>query len=67
MEITGQQYLPHTALCGSCTCDDVWVYSEGVIGWVDASLLVVLLAEGESTAIHTNTVDVCVASHCGLW
>ena len=57
----------HVVQCSSCTCGDVWVYNKGVVGWVDASLLVVLLAEGEGAAIHANIVHVCVASHCGLW
>lgn len=67
MEITGQQCLLQMAQCSSCTCDDVRVYIEGIVGWVNTSLLVVLLAEGERAAIHANTIDVCIASHCGLW
>lgn len=56
-----------TVACSTCTCDDVRVYAKGIVGWVDASLLVVLLAEGECASIHANVVDVCIASHCGLW
>lgn len=49
------------------TSDNVRVYDEGVVGWVDVSLLVVLLAERERASIHTHAVNVRVASHCGLW
>lgn len=56
-----------TVACSTCTCGDMRVYSEGIVGWVNASLLVVLLAEGECASIHADIVDVCIASHRGLW
>lgn len=43
------------------------IYIECVIGRVNAPPLVVLLAEGQCTAIHSNTVHICIASNCGLW
>lgn len=53
-------------MCTSRTCDDLWVYVEGVIGWINAPFLVVLLAEGEGAAVHAHVVHVRVAAHRGL-
>lgn len=67
MIITRQQCFFNIVFCSSCTCDDVRVYNEGIVGWVNVSLLVVLLAERERAAVHTDIVNICVASHSGLW
>lgn len=48
------------------TFDDKGVNVEGVVGGVDVSLLVVLLAEREGAAVHANVVDISIAPHCGL-
>lgn len=39
---------------------------EGIIGGIDAALLVVLLAEREGTPVHPDPIDVRIASHRGL-
>lgn len=59
-------YLNHLVMCTSRTCHDLWVYVEGVIGWINAPFLVILLAEGEGAAVHAHVVHVRVAAHRGL-
>lgn len=66
-EILGRQYFLPLVQNSWRTCDDAWVYIEGIIGWVNASPLVVVLAEEEGAAIHVGAVDVRIASDCGLW
>lgn len=52
----------HGAVC--VTCDNVRVYVERIIDWIDMPLLVVLLAEGEGAVVHSDVVDVGVVPHC---
>ena len=42
------------------------VDGEGVVGRVDAALLVVLLAEVQGAAVHPHPVHVGVAAHRGV-
>lgn len=50
----------------SQTCNNVWVNGEGVVGWVDLAFFIILLAERQSAAIDTHSINVCVASHSGV-
>lgn len=42
------------------------VDGEGVVGRIDAAFFIILLAERQSAAIESHSVDVCVTSHSGV-
>lgn len=50
----------------SDTCNNMRVDGEGVIGWVDAALFIILLAERQSAAIKAHSIHVRIASHSGV-